>query len=91
MKSGQRCYPSQDMCRLRGMTRLAQERCVHLAVERSSVWGVEKLRELFGMQLGWIRLWNVIQQGGIRSRHGLRNSGRRSLKRLGGRWDDECE
>jgi len=63
-KRGHRIYPLRDVCGIGSETLRARQRCVRLAVERAYGWSAELLREEFGMRLGRMRLWKIVQQEG---------------------------
>lgn len=70
-RSGRMCYPLRDVCRIKGITSLARERCVRLAVERSYGWSAEVLKEYCGMEISRMHLWKIIQQEGAKEQSRL--------------------
>ncbi|MBM4160897.1 MAG: hypothetical protein FJ217_07350 [Ignavibacteria bacterium] len=63
-KQGHRIYPLRDVYGIGSETVRARERCVRLAVERPYGWSAELLQEEFGLQLGRMRLWKIVQEEG---------------------------
>jgi len=70
-KRGHRIYPLRDEWGIGSETLRARERCVRLVVERPYGWSAELLREEFGIRLGRMRLWKIVQEEGKQAQEQL--------------------
>jgi len=68
---GERIYPLRDICGIGEETEGARRLCVHLAMERPYGWSAELLREEFGLRVGRMKLWEIIQCEGKRAQEQL--------------------
>lgn len=82
--NGATVYPLRDVCGIDGMTPVAKAYGVRLAVERSYGWSVETLKELCGMRLSRMRLWQVVQKEGQKEQERVEGERKRIFEEAGG-------
>jgi len=83
-ENGEAVYPLRDVCGVDGMTPVAKTYGVRLAVERSYGWSVEALKELCGMRLSRMRLWQVVQEEGQKEQERIERERKRIFEEAGG-------